>query len=130
MTTQLEDYVTVTEAAALLRVHKSTVRRWIDQGELPAYRVGQRRLALKRADVDRLVWPATPATTVPQLGMVLATGDPSPTLTPDEQHRGRAAMAAARALSDEVLRKRGGVPFSPSWEILDELRDERSRQLS
>ena len=34
MTTELDDYVTLAEAAALLRVHKSTVRRWIDQGEI------------------------------------------------------------------------------------------------
>ena len=33
------------------------------------------------------------------------------------------------ALSDKILAERGGVPFSPSWELINEARDERSRQL-
>ena len=32
-------------------------------------------------------------------------------------------------LNEEILAERGGKLFSPSWEILNELRDERTRQL-
>ena len=46
-----EDYITVAEAATLLRVAPSTVRRWIRQGDVPAYRIGQRRVALRHAGV-------------------------------------------------------------------------------
>lgn len=35
------DYLTPEEVAATLRVHISTVRRWIRDGRLPAYRVGR-----------------------------------------------------------------------------------------
>ena len=59
MTAILDDeYVTIAEAAALLTVHKSTIRRWIDRGELPAYRIGRRCLALKRADLAGILAPA------------------------------------------------------------------------
>src|SRR5919199_4966437 len=53
-----EEYVTMAEAARLLQVHISTIRRWIDSGELPAHRVGQRRVIIKRADLTKLIAPA------------------------------------------------------------------------
>jgi excisionase family DNA binding protein len=149
MAVGLDQYVTIAEAAALLKVHRSTIRRWIAQGELPAYRVGQRRLALKRADLDRLVRPAARAAaaregiafpiTDPRLAalapqeqaaIVAARRAEIPPLTPEQRERGLRAMAEARALREEMLRKRGGVPFPESWELLNELRDERSEQLS
>ena len=52
-----------------------------------------------------------------------------PRLSPEEQQQAVAAVEAAKRLQAEQLVKRGGVPFSPSWEIINELRDERSRQL-
>lgn len=52
-----EEYLTVSEAAALLRVAPSTIRRWIREGELPAYRLGRRRVGLKRDELSRLVKP-------------------------------------------------------------------------
>jgi len=50
-------------------------------------------------------------------------------LTPEQQRQGLAAMAEARRLREEILLERGGELFTPSWEIIDELRNERSRQL-
>lgn len=46
-----EEYVTVAEAASFLKVSPSTIWRWIDQGVLPAYRIGQRRIRLRRVDL-------------------------------------------------------------------------------
>lgn len=46
-----EDYVGVREAAERLHVSTSTIWRWIDQGRLPAYRVGPRHVRLRAADV-------------------------------------------------------------------------------
>ena len=48
--------LSLTEAAALLRVHPATVRRWIDGGRLPAYQAtkgGAYRIA--RVELDLLL---------------------------------------------------------------------------
>lgn len=58
----LPPFVTPREAAALLRVHHGTVRGWIKEGRLPAFRIGG-RLRIKPGDLDRLVSTSTAATT-------------------------------------------------------------------
>jgi excisionase family DNA binding protein len=35
-----DEFLTVAEVAQLLRLNQQTVRNWIDQGSLPAIRVG------------------------------------------------------------------------------------------
>ncbi len=51
----LEDsYLTVAEVAQTLKLNQQTVRNWIDQGFLPALRVG-RRVRIKRSDFERLL---------------------------------------------------------------------------
>ena len=52
-----EHYLSVTKAAELLKVSKSTLWRWIGQGDLPAYRFGHRRVPIKEDDLDRLLVP-------------------------------------------------------------------------
>jgi excisionase family DNA binding protein len=49
-----EEFLTVAEVAELLKLNQQTVRNWIDQGSLPAVRVG-RRVRIKRSDFDRIV---------------------------------------------------------------------------
>lgn len=49
-----ESYLTVAEVADLLKLNQQTVRNWIDQGSLPALRVG-RRVRIKRSDFDRVL---------------------------------------------------------------------------
>jgi excisionase family DNA binding protein len=49
-----EEFLTVAEVAELLKLNQQTVRNWIDQGFLPAVRVG-RRVRIKRSDFDRIV---------------------------------------------------------------------------
>jgi excisionase family DNA binding protein len=49
-----ESYLTVAEVAATLKLNQQTVRNWIDQGSLPALRVG-RRVRIKRSDFDRVL---------------------------------------------------------------------------
>lgn len=52
---ELEDsFLTVAEVAETLKLNQQTVRNWIDQGSLPAVRVG-RRVRIKRSDFDRLL---------------------------------------------------------------------------
>jgi excisionase family DNA binding protein len=48
------DVLTVTESAAILRVHVETVRRMIKGGRLPAARIGKTYRVLRR-DLERLL---------------------------------------------------------------------------
>lgn len=157
------DYLTVNEAATLLRVAPSTVRRWIREGDVPAFRLGKRLVALRRTDLSALITPLRPE----QLdGNDVIDGYPieAEVLTHEEEHRQAAETAAIeksirehaknrenlveRKLTDEEVRRglealdelkkmretdrvrRGGRPFPPSWITINEMRDERSRQLS
>jgi excisionase family DNA binding protein len=49
-----ESYLTVAEVAEKLKLNQQTVRNWIDQGSLPAVRVG-RRVRIKRSDFERVL---------------------------------------------------------------------------
>lgn len=49
-----DSFLTVAEVAEALKLNPQTVRNWIDQGSLPAVRVG-RRVRILRSDFDRLV---------------------------------------------------------------------------
>jgi excisionase family DNA binding protein len=49
-----EEFLTVAEVAERLRLNDQTVRNWIDQGKLPAFRIG-RRVRIARSDFDRFV---------------------------------------------------------------------------
>jgi excisionase family DNA binding protein len=51
---QDESFLTVAEVADLLKLNQQTVRNWIDQGSLPAFKVG-RRVRIKRSDLDRVL---------------------------------------------------------------------------
>jgi excisionase family DNA binding protein len=55
-----EDIVTVARIAEILRLNQQTVRNWIDQGSLPAIRVG-RRVRVRWSDVEAMMKPAGPA---------------------------------------------------------------------
>ncbi len=46
--------MTVAEVAETLKLNQQTVRNWIDQGSLPAVRVG-RRVRIRQSDFDRLL---------------------------------------------------------------------------
>jgi excisionase family DNA binding protein len=49
-----ETFLTVAEVAQLLKLNQQTVRNWIDQGKLPALRVG-RRVRIRRSDFERVL---------------------------------------------------------------------------
>ncbi|HEY7034990.1 MAG TPA: helix-turn-helix domain-containing protein [Thermomicrobiales bacterium] len=125
------DLLTMREVAALLKVSEVTVARWLKQGRLPAYRVGPRAVRVRRVDVDNLIEPRE-----------VASQDEHPDaeddwkaralrpLTKEEQERGLQAMRQAFALSDEVIARRGGKPFSvSSTEIIRREREKRTRQI-
>ena len=45
----MDEYLTVAEVAEILKLNQQTVRNWIDQGRLPALRIG-RRVRIRRED--------------------------------------------------------------------------------
>ncbi|HEY2238869.1 MAG TPA: excisionase family DNA-binding protein [Streptosporangiaceae bacterium] len=49
------------EAAEYAGVHHCTIRRWIRQGKLTGYRVGDWLLRVDLDDVDKLITPVAPA---------------------------------------------------------------------
>lgn len=126
-----EDYLTVTEAAALLRVAPSTIRRWIREGDVPAYRLGKRRVALRRNELSLLI---TPARSDEAQGRDMSDRAAIEQikrrkLTPEEVEQGLAAMDRAERHAKELQARRGGQPFLDSVEIIREMREERDRQL-
>jgi excisionase family DNA binding protein len=124
-----EEYLTVAEAATLLRVAPSTIRRWIREGDVPAHRIGRRRVALRRADLTRLITPAR--TGMETSGEVAGDQKREPRrLTPEEKERALEAMDRLKELRKRTFEERGGKLFPPSWETINEMRDERTRQLS
>jgi excisionase family DNA binding protein len=49
-----DSFLTVAEVAAILKLNQQTVRNWIDQGSLPALRVG-RRVRIRQSDLEQLL---------------------------------------------------------------------------
>ena len=49
-----EEFLTVAEVAEMLKLNQQTVRNWIDQGSLPALRVG-RRVRILRSDLEHML---------------------------------------------------------------------------
>jgi excisionase family DNA binding protein len=49
-----DEFMTVAEIAAILKLNQQTIRNWIDQGTLPALHIG-RRVRVRRADFDALI---------------------------------------------------------------------------
>jgi excisionase family DNA binding protein len=50
-----DPWLTVAEIADELRVNPATVRLWVSKGTLPATRAGQRKLLIRRSDLDRML---------------------------------------------------------------------------
>lgn len=119
-----EDFVTIREAATLLRVSTSTVWRWLRAGNLPAYRVGGRRVWLSRADLARLVKPTENGKKGGE--MKEHERGRERRLTESEQRRMLDAVEAARTLQAEMLVARGGRLFRSAAEDIAEAREERS----
>jgi excisionase family DNA binding protein len=122
-----EHYVSVAKAAELLSVSRSTLWRWISQGDLPSYRFGHRRVLIKQQDLDLLITPAVGK----EGGKMLDVERQrlSRPLTQPEQERALAALDAAENFSAELRQRQGGQLFSDSTEIIREMREERTRQL-
>lgn len=158
MASTLETYLTVAEAADALHVAQSTIRRWIREGRLPAYRIGPRRVALREQDVAGLVEPFSNATALPETeytddqrtrprtlgesiehldrllrrtsGMNEDSGEiRDRRLTPEEKRRALEALELAGANAARIAAKYGSNWTPSTLELIHEGREERTRQL-
>ena len=61
-----DPWLTLGEIAEELRVNPATVRLWISRGRLQAMRAGQRKLLVRRSELDRMLAPTDPARAAPR----------------------------------------------------------------
>ncbi len=120
-------YLTVGQAAEELAVHPSTIRRWIDAGRLPAFRLGEKRIGVRRFDLARLVAPRPPRIGQGARRSEVDRAVVSPP-TEAERRRGLRALATLGRLGRVIENRHGGL-IPASWELLNQSHDERSRDL-
>lgn len=131
------DYYTVAEAAAVLDVSPSTVLRWIKAGRLPAQRVGPKTLRIRKQDVESMeqpvediasIWERVQAKGIIPMRPVIHSLK-IPPMTDEEVAAMDEAFRLADELSARILKRRGGIPLGDSDVLIQEAREERSRQL-
>lgn len=124
------EWLTLSEAAKLLRISTVTLHRWIKQGRLPAYHVGPRKVRIRREDLARVFTPTLGAE-VSTMKETMPMSSPLTIrpLTDEEAQRGLKALEEAKALRKAILARRKGKPFSSSAPLIRRAREERSKQL-
>ena len=61
MSTDISDLFTIEQAAQYLRVSQSSIRSYIRQGKMDAYRIaGKRKVLIPKAELLKLLVPARP----------------------------------------------------------------------
>ena len=90
-TSTLPRYLTLQEAVAAGYGAYSTLRSWIAQGKLPAYKTGS-RVKVLRADLDALVIPVGGDPVDAAIDKLVATAPP---LTPEQTRRLRDLFGGA-----------------------------------
>ena len=121
-----DEYLTVSEIAERLRLNQQTVRNWIDQGKLPAVRVG-RRVRVRRVDLERVLaqgrtQPDTLGTATEKLADGTANPAPAP-VDPPAPFDPRAELTAAHARARRLLGRRSAVRRAELAEGLQDLAD-------
>lgn len=130
------ELLTVEETAKLLKINPMTVRRYITAGKLPAVKVG-RRVRVRKEAVEGLLSPITPKrpdaeTTIQEEGDPMREVERTSArrLTEEEKREVLAAIERGKRERAELAAKYRDVPVPSSLELLDEAREERTRQLS
>lgn len=124
------DFYTVPEAADALGVSVSTIRRWIADRRLPAFRLGPKALRIRRQDVDAAGEAAVSTVAArPPMSPIYKSLSEIPPLTAEDRARRWAAVEAMDAFRKELSAGRGGKLFSDSAALIRAEREKRSRHL-
>jgi excisionase family DNA binding protein len=120
--------LSASQAAHLLNVHISTIRRWIANGKLPAYRIGDKGVRVRYEDVIRLITPL--GSRSEQGGRAKQAVEFTPRrLTLQEQKRALAAIDAAEKLEAEIRAQNQGKPLPDSASLIRSERERRTWEL-
>jgi excisionase family DNA binding protein len=103
-----DEYLTIKEIAEHLKLNQQTLRNWINEGQLPAVRIG-RRVRVRRVDLDRILAQGTTAPAEPP---------PSPPEPGDVRDQLTQALEHARELLGRSAARRAELV-----EALQELTD-------
>ncbi len=123
-----EDFITVAEAARLLRVSIVTLQRWIKQGRIPAYRLGPRYIRIRRPDLAKLLVPTSREEAEPAPEAMSVWLDVKP-LTEHEVQQRMEAIHRSEDLIARMRARKGGSRLSSSWRLIRQTREERSKRL-
>lgn len=118
--TKDRDYYTVAEVAEKLDVSPSTVWRWVAGKRLPAYRVGERKIRIKKDDLDKV---NPPAREIP----------PAPAESPEGDvfvRPSAEALAQRQEVVARILASQKGRSIAPltSADLIHQVRDEREER--
>ncbi len=103
-----DSFLTVAEVATMLKLNQQTVRNWIDQGSLPALRVG-RRVRIRRSDLEQVL-AARYTGSANSAGS--ANSVSSATSADSATSAGSATSAPGAASPGDTTNPPGGVPAS------------------
>lgn len=121
------EYVTPFEAAQLLGISKVTLHRWVKRGMLPAYAFGPRRILIKRSDLAHVVKPVSKAADAAEIQTHAAPW--VRLLTEGEVQRGLEALKKLDELHEALRKRRNGIPFPNSAELIRKEREKRTKCL-
>lgn len=126
MATEVDtEWLTIPEAAGLLKISTVTLHRWLKQGRLLAYHVGPRYVRIRRQDLVSVFTPVSKGR-IEDMSQVVARQEAVKPLTEEQIRRRLEAIEQCEALTKRMRARRGGKPLPSSWRVIRQAREERS----
>jgi excisionase family DNA binding protein len=121
-----DPWLTLAEIAEELRVNPATVRLWVSRGRLAATRAGQRKLLVRRSELDRMLastasaepepaQPRVPAPLRPVFSRALLGQVARAKVEPDRIRAAIKAMQEAEAVFDTAVEASNNAPPDPGF---------------